>query len=24
VVVGIASVVACWAWAGRLLRLPED
>jgi tight adherence protein B len=24
VVVGIASVVACWVWAGRLLRLPEE
>ena len=24
VVVGIASVVACWMWAGRLLRLPEE
>jgi tight adherence protein B len=24
VVIGIASVVACWVWAGRLLRLPED
>jgi tight adherence protein B len=24
VVVGIASVVACWAWAGRLLELPEE
>ncbi len=24
VVAGIASVVACWAWAGRLLRLPEE
>jgi tight adherence protein B len=24
VVVGIALVVACWMWAGRLLRLPEE
>ncbi|MEO5679670.1 MAG: type II secretion system F family protein [Acidimicrobiales bacterium] len=24
VVVGIASVAACWAWAGRLLRLPTE
>jgi tight adherence protein B len=24
VVIGIASVVACWVWAGRLLRLPEE
>jgi tight adherence protein B len=24
VVIGIASVVACWMWAGRLLRLPEE
>jgi tight adherence protein B len=24
VVIGIASVVACWLWAGRLLRLPEE
>lgn len=24
VVAGIASVVACWAWAGRLLALPEE
>lgn len=24
VVVGISMVVACWAWAGRLLRLPEE
>jgi tight adherence protein B len=24
VVVGIASVVGCWVWAGRLLRLPEE
>jgi tight adherence protein B len=24
VVVGIASVVACWIWAGRLLKLPEE
>lgn len=22
--IGIASVVACWLWAGRLLRLPEE
>jgi hypothetical protein len=21
---GIASVVACWVWAGRLLQLPEE
>ena len=24
VVLGIASVVACWVWAGRLLQLPEE
>ncbi|HEX6422152.1 MAG TPA: hypothetical protein VFZ79_01645 [Acidimicrobiales bacterium] len=24
VMVGIAAVVACWAWAGRLLALPEE
>lgn len=24
VVVGIAVTVACWAWAGRLLQLPEE
>ncbi len=24
VVVGIAAVAACWAWAGRLLRLPAE
>jgi tight adherence protein B len=24
VVIGIASVVACWVWAGRLLVLPEE
>jgi tight adherence protein B len=24
VVIGIASVVACWVLAGRLLRLPEE
>jgi tight adherence protein B len=24
VVVGIGVVVACWAWAGRLMRLPEE
>ena len=24
VVIGITSVVACWVWAGRLLRLPEE
>ena len=24
VVVGIASVVACWVWADRLLRLPAE
>ncbi|HZA76165.1 MAG TPA: hypothetical protein VE623_07205 [Acidimicrobiales bacterium] len=24
VVMGIASVVACWVWAGRLLKLPEE
>ena len=24
VVLGILSVVACWLWAGRLLRLPEE
>lgn len=24
VVVGIVAVLACWAWAGRLLRLPEE
>jgi tight adherence protein B len=24
VVIGIVSVVACWVWAGRLLRLPEE
>lgn len=24
VVVGVLSVVACWAWAGRLLRLPDE
>jgi hypothetical protein len=24
VVIGIVSVVACGAWAGRLLRLPEE
>jgi tight adherence protein B len=24
VVVGIASVVGCWVWAGRLLKLPDE
>jgi len=24
VVIGIVSVAACWVWAGRLLRLPEE
>jgi tight adherence protein B len=24
VVVGVAAVVLCWVWAGRLLRLPEE
>jgi tight adherence protein B len=24
VVIGIAAVVACWVWAGRLLALPEE
>jgi tight adherence protein B len=24
VAIGIASVVACWIWAGRLLKLPEE
>ena len=24
VVIGIASVVVCWVWAGRLLRVPEE
>jgi tight adherence protein B len=24
VVIGIVSIVACWVWAGRLLRLPEE
>jgi tight adherence protein B len=24
VVIGIVSVMACWVWAGRLLRLPEE
>jgi tight adherence protein B len=24
VVLGVLSVAACWAWAGRLLRLPEE
>jgi tight adherence protein B len=24
VAIGIVSVVACWVWAGRLLRLPEE
>jgi hypothetical protein len=24
VVLGIASVVACWLWAGRLMHLPEE
>ncbi len=24
VVLGIAAVVACWVWAGRLLKLPEE
>jgi tight adherence protein B len=24
VAIGIAAVVACWIWAGRLLRLPEE
>ncbi len=24
VVIGIVSVLACWVWAGRLLRLPEE
>jgi tight adherence protein B len=24
VAIGIASVVACWVWAGRLLKLPEE
>ncbi len=24
VVTGIAAVILCWAWAGRLLRLPEE
>jgi len=24
VAVGLLVIVACWAWAGRLLRLPEE
>ena len=24
VVAGIAVVVACWLWSGRLMRLPEE
>jgi tight adherence protein B len=24
VVLGIAAVVGCWLWAGRLMRLPEE
>jgi hypothetical protein len=24
VVAGIVAVALCWAWAGRLLRLPEE
>jgi tight adherence protein B len=24
VVLGIAAVVVCWLWAGRLMRLPEE
>jgi tight adherence protein B len=24
VVVGLLAVVACWAWSGRLMRLPEE
>lgn len=24
VVIGIAMVIACWAWAGRLMKLPEE
>jgi tight adherence protein B len=24
VMVGIVAVAACWVWAGRLLRLPEE
>jgi tight adherence protein B len=24
VAVGLLTIVACWAWAGRLLRLPEE
>jgi tight adherence protein B len=23
-VVGLVAVVACWAWAGRLMRLPSE
>jgi tight adherence protein B len=24
VAVGLLAVVACWAWSGRLMRLPEE
>jgi tight adherence protein B len=24
VVIGMAMVVACWLWAGRILRLPTE
>ena len=24
VVVGLALVVACWLWAGRIMRLPDE
>ena len=24
VVAGLVAVAGCWAWAGRLLRLPEE
>ncbi len=24
VVAGVAMVVACWLWAGRLMKLPEE
>jgi hypothetical protein len=24
VVLAIATVVACWLWAGRIMRLPEE
>jgi tight adherence protein B len=24
VAVGLALVLACWIWAGRILRLPEE